>query len=233
MKAAVRARSTFRRPPRAKPDADAPKRITREAVTSEEDDNRGGPKGLRKPGAARAPTPKPDEKRERGKLTINNAFDEQQRERSLASLKRKREREKLKAMGIPQPRDKIVREVVIPEVITIQELANRMTERAVDVIKFLMKQGAMHKINDVIDADTAELIVQEFGHTPKRVSEADVEEGFIGEKDDEVPGAARAGRHHHGPRRPRQDVAARRHPRRPTWWPAKPAASPSTSAPIR
>src|SRR5215468_4175993 len=60
-----------------------------------------------------------------------------------------------------------------------------MTERAVDVIKLLMAQGAMHKINDVIDADTAELIVQEFGHTPKRVSEADVETGFIGEKDDD------------------------------------------------
>jgi translation initiation factor IF-2 len=79
-----------------------------------------------------------DEKRERGKLTINNALDEQQRERSLASLKRRREREKLKAMGIQQPRDKIVREVVIPEAITIQELSNRMTERAVDLIKFLM-----------------------------------------------------------------------------------------------
>ena len=59
-----------------------------------------------------------------------------------------------------------------------------MTERAVDLIKFLMKEGAMHKITDVIDADTAELIVQEFGHTPKRVSEADVETGFIGEKDE-------------------------------------------------
>ena len=84
-----------------------------------------------------------------------------------------------------QPRDKVMREVIIPEVITIQELANRMTERSVDVIKLLMGQGAMHKINDVIDADTAELIVREFGHTPKRVSEADVEEGFIGQTDEE------------------------------------------------
>ena len=126
-----------------------------------------------------------DDGRVRGKLTITNAFDERQRERSLASLKRKREREKLKAMGIPQTREKITREVVIPEALTIQELANRMTERAVDVIKYLMKQGAMHKMNDVIDADTAELIVTEFGHTPKRVSEADVEEGFFGEQDDE------------------------------------------------
>lgn len=124
-----------------------------------------------------------EERRERVKLTINNAFDEAQRERSLASLRRRREREKLRQAGVPQTRDKIMREVIIPEVITIQELANRMTERSVDVIKLLMSQGAMHKINDVIDADTAELIVQEFGHTPKRVSEADVEEGFIGTTD--------------------------------------------------
>ena len=129
----------------------------------------------------------PDEKRERVKLTINNAFDQQQRERSLASLKRKREREKLKALGIQQPRDKIVREVIIPEAITIQELSNRMTERGVDVIMLLMKQGAMHKITDVIDADTAELIVTEFGHTPKRVSEADVEIGFVNKQiEDEI-----------------------------------------------
>jgi translation initiation factor IF-2 len=171
-------------PPRAKPETEAPKR--RPAAVSDEEEVRGAPKGARgKPTGPRTPTVKPDEKRERVKLTINNAFDEKQRERSLASLKRKREREKLKAMGIPQSREKIVREVIIPEVITIQELANRMTERAVDVIKYLMKEGAMHKINDVVDADTAELIVQEFGHTPKRVSEADVETGFIGAKDEE------------------------------------------------
>ncbi len=133
----------------------------------------------------KAPEKAPEEKKERVKLTINNAFDEQQRERSLASLRRKREREKLKAMGVPQAREKVMREVIIPEAITIQELANRMTERAVDVIKYLMKQGTMHKINDVIDADTAELIVTEFGHKVKRVSEADVLEGFIGEKDED------------------------------------------------
>ncbi|MCV0370037.1 translation initiation factor IF-2 [Filomicrobium sp.] len=124
-----------------------------------------------------------DERRERGKLTVDQLLNRENRERSLASLKRKREREKLKAMGIAQPREKIAREVIIPEVITIQELANRMAERAVDLIKYLMKQGEMHKINDVIDADTAELLVSEFGHTSKRVSEADVEEGFIGETD--------------------------------------------------
>jgi translation initiation factor IF-2 len=171
------------RPTKTEPEV--AKRVARPEMDA--DDDRGGPKGgpRNKLGATRVATPKPDEKRERIKLTINNAFDEKQRERSLASLKRKREREKLKAMGISQAREKIVREVVIPEVITIQELANRMTERAVDVIKYLMKEGAMHKINDVVDVDTAELIVQEFGHTPKRVSEADVETGFIGDKDEE------------------------------------------------
>ncbi|MEQ1647636.1 MAG: translation initiation factor IF-2 [Hyphomicrobiaceae bacterium] len=131
----------------------------------------------------KAPVKTPEEKKERVKLTINNAFDDQQRERSLASLKRKRERERLKAMGGAQAREKILREVILPEAITIQELAHRMSERSVDVIKLLMKQGVMHKINDVIDADTAELIVTEFGHTVKRVSESDVEEGFIGDKD--------------------------------------------------
>ncbi|GJM03249.1 MAG: translation initiation factor IF-2 [Rhodomicrobium sp.] len=125
------------------------------------------------------------EARVKGRLTITNALNENQRERSLASLKRKREREKSKSA--PQtPREKIVREVTIPETVTIQELANRMTVRGVDVIKYMMQQGQMHKINDLIDADTAELIVEEFGHIPRRVSEADVEEGlFDGDEDEE------------------------------------------------
>jgi translation initiation factor IF-2 len=154
-----------------------------------EDDSRAKKKGAKAP---KTPVKTGEERRERIKLTINNAFDEAQRERSLASLRRKREREKLRQAGVAQPRDKVMREVIIPEVLTIQELANRMTERSVDVIKLLMTQGAMHKINDVIDADTAELIVREFGHTPKRVAEADVEEGFIGQTDDDEVLEARA-----------------------------------------
>ena len=151
---------------------------TREQV--EEDDRvKRGPGGVKIP----RPTVKvQDDGRQRQKLTITN-FDREAQVRSLASLKRKREKEKLKAMGIQQPREKIAREVIIPEAITIQELSNRMAERAVDLIKYLMQQGAMHKITDVVDADTAELIVQEFGHTPKRVSESDVEIGFVGDKD--------------------------------------------------
>ncbi len=133
-----------------------------------------------------------EDRRHRGRLTINNALDEGQRERSLASLRRKREREKSRAAGQLAPRDKISREVIIPEVITIQELANRMTERGVDVIKFLMKEGEMHKINDVIDTDTAELIATEFGHTVKRVSEADVEDVLEREEDDPAHMESRA-----------------------------------------
>ena len=126
--------------------------------------------------------PRRGEERVRGRLTITNALDEEQRQRSLASLKRHRERQK-KQTG-PQEQQKIQREVVIPEVITIQELANRMAARGVDVIKSLMKDGTMHKITDVIDSDTAQLVAEEFGHTVRRVSEADVEEGFIGAEDE-------------------------------------------------
>ena len=149
--------------------------------TPDDDDRK--KKGGNLKGAPRAPVKVADDRRERGKLTVDKLLNDEQRERSLASLRRKRERDARRASGIQISRDKIVREVTIPEVITIQELANRMSEKSVDVIRFLMKQGAMHQINDAIDADTAELIVQEFGHTPKRVSEADVEEGFAGGED--------------------------------------------------
>jgi len=124
------------------------------------------------------------EERRRGRLTISNALDENERNRSLAAMRRRRERDK-RAAGPREPGEKITREVVLPETITIQELASRMAERAVDVIKLLMQQGQMLKITDVIDADTAELIAQELGHTVKRVSESDVEEGLFGEDDDE------------------------------------------------
>ncbi|MCF6199970.1 MAG: translation initiation factor IF-2 [Hyphomicrobiaceae bacterium] len=137
----------------------------------------------------RRPTPTPttrtkggNQKRSR-KLTIQNALDEGGRQRSLASLRRRQQKQR-RANVATGPAEKIAREVILPEAITIQELANRMAERAVDVIKFLMKQGQMHQMNDVIDSDTAELIAEEFGHTVKRVSEADVEEGFIGQEDD-------------------------------------------------
>ncbi len=141
-------------------------------------------KGRQSPDNKATPSRKGEPQRRRGRLTISNALDDRTRQRSLASIKRKRERAKKQGMG-SDPQAKVFREVVIPEAITIQELANRMTERGVDLIKILMKQGQMVKITDVIDADTAELLVQEFGHTVKRVSEADVEEAIIADVDDE------------------------------------------------
>ncbi|HHY51260.1 MAG TPA: translation initiation factor IF-2, partial [Alphaproteobacteria bacterium] len=114
----------------------------------------------------------------RGRLTVASATTESDRDRgpSLAAMRRRRD----KKMGRnQQAMPKISREVTIPDVITVQELANRMAERAVDVIKILMQQGQMLKINDILDADTAELIARELGHTVKRVSEADVEEGLF------------------------------------------------------
>ena len=83
-----------------------------------------------------------------------------------------------------EQKEKLVREVTIPETITIQELANRMSERGVDVIKILMKQGHMAKITDTIDADTAQLLAEELGHTVRRVAESDVEEGLFDAADD-------------------------------------------------
>jgi len=132
------------------------------------------------------PSRKGQPKRRRGKLTIANALDDAPRQRSLASLRRQREREKQELAGSNEPRRKVAREVVVPEAITIQELSNRMAERGVDLIKYLMQQGQMLKINDVIDADTAQLLAEEFGHVVKRVSEADVEEGLVGDIDDEA-----------------------------------------------
>jgi translation initiation factor IF-2 len=152
---------------------------------AEEDDT---PRPVRRgPGAGRpVPAPKPTrggaEKR-RGRLTLVTALTaDEERERSVASFRRRTQR--LKGHAANEPKEKLVREVTIPEVITIQELANRMSERAVDVIKLLMKQGQMAKITDTIDADTAQLIAEELGHSVRRVAESDVEEGLFDKADD-------------------------------------------------
>ncbi len=125
--------------------------------------------------------------RREGRLTIQAvAGDDEgavERMRSLASVRRAREREREKRKGGAQEQARVAREVVIPDVITVGELGNRMATRGVEIIKFLMRQGVMLKINDVIDNDTAELVATEFGHTVRRVSEADVEEGFIAAED--------------------------------------------------
>ena len=126
-------------------------------------------------------------KRRQGKLTITAALEgDEDRQRSLASVRRARERERERRMGGQDNTQKTSREVTIPETITLQELANRMTERVADVVKYMMKQGEMMRANDVLDADMAELIVEEFGHTVKRVSESDVEIGLEGPDDDEA-----------------------------------------------
>ncbi|GAA0786580.1 translation initiation factor IF-2 [Roseibium denhamense] len=171
---------------RKAPEAAKPKQT---APADAEGDDRGA-KGLRavkRPKQAPAPAParpRGGDDRRRSKLTISAATggDEGQRTRSLASMRRRQEKAKRGQQQVV--REKISREVTLPEAITIQELANRMAERSVDVIKLLMKQGQMLKINDVIDADTAELIAEEMGHTVKRVSEADVEEGLFSTEDD-------------------------------------------------
>ena len=133
-----------------------------------------------------APVRREDARRRTGKMTVTRALagDEGERMRSLASVRRARERERLRLHHGEQEQIKVVREVVIPETITVQELANRMAERAADVIKALMRMGVMATINQAIDADTAELIVTEFGHRLRRVSEADVEIGLRGEEDE-------------------------------------------------
>ena len=131
------------------------------------------------PEVARPAKPtKGEEDRRRGKLTLNSALsDDDARARSLSSMRRRQE--KFKRAMHNEPREKVVREVILPETITIQELAQRMSERAVDVVKFFMKQGQIMKPGDVIDADTAELVASEFGHTVRRVAESDIEEGLF------------------------------------------------------
>jgi translation initiation factor IF-2 len=118
-----------------------------------------------------------DDGRRAGKLTLNEALagGEGGRQRSLAAMKRKQERARQKAMG-RQDREKVVREVQLPEAIMVSELANRMAERVADVVKALMQNGIMATQNQTIDADTAELIIEEFGHKVVRVSDADVEQ---------------------------------------------------------
>ncbi len=149
---------------------------------------RGAPvRRLATPEVARPAKTRGEDDRRRGKLTVSAATgDEEARARSLSSMRRRQE--KFKRAMHQEPREKISREVVLPETITIQELAQRMSERAVDVVKYFMKQGQILKPGDVIDADTAELIASEFGHTVRRVAESDIEEGFFGgpDKDEDL-----------------------------------------------
>jgi translation initiation factor IF-2 len=133
---------------------------------------------------------KGDDSRRAGKLTLNQALSggEGGRQKSMAAMKRKQERARQKAMGQNVEREKVVREVQVPEQIVVSELANRMAERVADVVKALMQNDMMVTQNQTIDADIAELIVEEFGHRVQRVSDADVEDVIdtIEDKDEDL-----------------------------------------------
>jgi translation initiation factor IF-2 len=159
------------------------------APAEEEEEEASGPRRagarpeIKKPAA---PVRRDEMRRRAGKITVTRALSgDEERMRSLASVRRARERERLRLHQYEQEAVKVVRDVVVPETITVQELSNRMAERGADVVKALMRMGVMATINQVIDADTAELVVSEFGHRLRRVSEADVEVGLRGEEDTE------------------------------------------------
>ena len=144
---------------------------------------RRGPGGAPARPAPAPKTPRVGAEKRRGRLTVVTALSaDEVRERSVASFRRRVQR--ITGHRDSEPKEKIAREVTVPETITIQELANRMAERAVDVIRILMQQGHMAKITDTIDADTAQLIAEELGHTVRRVAESDVEEGMFDAPDD-------------------------------------------------
>ncbi|NVJ91106.1 MAG: translation initiation factor IF-2 associated domain-containing protein, partial [Methylocystaceae bacterium] len=199
---------------KAKEEAEAQKRIEEEArkaaeeaallTTRAEKDGARRPDPVKKEEKSAAPKPvkKKEEKkpeatkrdsnrrRGKGKLSIDN-FDGEQRQRSLASVKRARQKQKQKAGGGGE-QVKQNREVILPDHITVQELANRMAERAAVVVKTLMTMGTMVTINQTIDADTAQIVVEELGHTVKRVSDADVEVDLTGPEDNESQRVPRA-----------------------------------------
>ena len=169
-------------------------RLKKGSGREEEDDTprnarrAGGVPGAKKPIPVPAKKPLSDPRR-MGRIDVDAALaGEDEKTRSLASVRRQRERERrqqeLEALRNDQV--KVVREVVLPETITVQELANRMATRGGEVIKALMKLGVMATITQSIEADTAQLVVEEFGHRVKRVSEADVETGLEGEIDEEI-----------------------------------------------
>ena len=171
---------------RLKAEEQAAKRlIEQEGEGAQETEERPDPRRPARPTRRHTPVRRDGQRRRGGKLTVSQALDENERVRSLASVRRAREKEKRAAEGELDGPSKIVRDVTIPETITVEELANRMAERGNDVIKALMGMGVMATINQAIDADTAEVVTTEFGHRVKRVSAADVEIGLKGEEDEE------------------------------------------------
>ena len=179
--------------PGAEPRGDTAPAARREIVEDEEDEDA---KRRKSKTGHKPPMVKRTEPRRRvGKLSIGAALegdDAVERSRSIASMRRAVEKERRKAqLKQPMNTDKVVREVIVPETITVQELSNRMAERSGNVIKALMKLGIMATINEVIDADTADLVIQEFGHRVKRVTESAVEENLKAGPDERVTMKAR------------------------------------------
>jgi translation initiation factor IF-2 len=181
----------------AKPAAAAPARPGKTTAKTVEDvaaveDEEETPARAKRPGG-KLSTAKPvtavrrgEPRRRAGKITIVQALDDsnEERIRSLASVRRAREKEKQRAQVLRTEGQKVIRDVIVPETITVQELANRMAERGADVIKALMKMGVMATINQPLDADTAELVATEFGHRVRRVAAADIEIGLDAQDDD-------------------------------------------------
>jgi len=172
--------------------AGAPTETLRLRTGREDEDDRGG---IRRPGGPAAPrrvlTPVaakkgPGEGRRGGRIDVQAAIEgEDEKTRSLASVRRQRERERRQAelAALRADQVRVVRDVVLPDAITVQELANRMAARVADVVKTLMRMGVMATVTQILDSDTAELVVQEFGHRVRRVSESDVEQGIDGVED--------------------------------------------------
>lgn len=166
-----------------KAQASSPVRAAAEGVEPEEDKTkRGRPATPARPGNKGKPS---GNRRRSGKLTISQALDDNERQRSLAAMRRRASREKRESRGGGQESTAaIVREVVVPEALTVGELANRMAVRGGEVIKAMMKMGVMATINQTIDADTAELVIEEFGHKIRRVADSDVEDAIAPPQDD-------------------------------------------------
>lgn len=178
---------------KVEPPRPAPVRKPTPAPTAEEEEKNRGRRSPGKVDPKRTQTlrARQEPRRRSSKLTITQALESEdgtlERARSIASLKRAREREKQRARQLAGELDSanIVRDVIIPETISVADLANRMAVRGTDVVKTLMKSGVMATTNQIIDADTAELVVSEFGHRVRRVSESDVEIGLSGEPDED------------------------------------------------
>lgn len=157
------------------------------AVAEEAEDRGRKAKLSEKLSARPRPNPRAEPRRREGKLTVTRALqdDGEERQRSLAAIRRAREKQKAAQQKV-EPPSKVTHEVTLPETITVADLASRMAERGNDVIRELMKMDVVATVNDVIDADTAEIVITEMGHTVRRVTEADVEVGLFGADDDDT-----------------------------------------------